>query len=153
MTGSDTYFPFRYLHTLFTRMPEQYNTLEEFSDYHTQQTALYARYAPTFKRPERAEYIKDSGRRSSVNSWDQVSGRKESDPNGLHSPSSTSSSASLLKVPDSDFLLFLKTSAFVSLELALKECEKRKPPLYLEMIFILGKLGESRSQSRSQSCI
>ena len=131
-------------------MPEQYNTLQEFSEYHTLQTSLYAKYAPAFKRPQRVDCRKDSGKRSLQTSEEIVNGKGDSSPSSRHSASlpsssfpSSSSSTSSLQVHESDFLHFLKTSTFVSLELALKECEKRKPPLYIEMIFILGKLGKS----------
>ncbi|CAM9884551.1 unnamed protein product, partial [Phaeothamnion confervicola] len=45
---------------------------------------------------------------------------------------------------DSDFLAFLRGSSYAPLELALTECERRRPPLYDEMVFILGKLGGTR---------
>ena len=130
-------------------MPEQYNSLQEFSEYHTLQTALYAKYAPAFKRPQRVDGRKDIGNRLLQTREEIVSGKGESSPSYECSaplPSSfpsSSSSTSLLQAPESDFLHFLKTSTFVSPELALMECEKRKPPLYIEMIFILGKLGKS----------
>ena len=44
----------------------------------------------------------------------------------------------------SEFLLFLRSSHYAPLDLALRECEKRKPPLYLEMIYVLGKMGNTR---------
>ena len=131
-------------------MPEQYNSLQEFSEYHTLQTVLYAKYAPAFKRPKRVDSRKDSGNQPLQTREEIVSGKGESIPSyecfaPLPSSSfpSSSSSTSSLQVPESDFLHFLKTSTFVSPELALMECEKRKPPLYIEMIFILGKLGKS----------
>lgn len=43
---------------------------------------------------------------------------------------------------DSEFLYFLKNSNCVPLELALQECQKRKPPLYHEIIYILAQMGE-----------
>ncbi|CAE7413409.1 VPS41, partial [Symbiodinium microadriaticum] len=42
---------------------------------------------------------------------------------------------------DSDFLKFLKYSNFVSLEVALRECERQQPPLYHEIIYILARMG------------
>lgn len=38
---------------------------------------------------------------------------------------------------ESDFMVFLKTSKFYPVDLALKECQKRSPPLYPEMIYLL----------------
>ena len=43
-------------------------------------------------------------------------------------------------VVENNFISFLKTSSFVPLPLALKECEKRNPPLYYEMVYILAKM-------------
>eukprot|EP00611_Tribonema_gayanum_P004693 TRINITY_DN138_c1_g1_i3.p1 TRINITY_DN138_c1_g1~~TRINITY_DN138_c1_g1_i3.p1 ORF type:complete len:911 (+),score=347.05 TRINITY_DN138_c1_g1_i3:45-2777(+) len=45
---------------------------------------------------------------------------------------------------DSDFLRFLRGSAFAPLEAALTECEKRRPPLWDEMVFVLGRLGRTQ---------
>jgi hypothetical protein len=46
---------------------------------------------------------------------------------------------------DSDLLRFLSRSSFAPLETALTECEKRTPPLYDEMVYILGQLGRTQS--------
>ena len=137
----------RYLHTLFTRIPEQYNTQPEYAQYHTMQIPLYAKFAPAFKRSENRE-TKNLNEKLHENSSNphqnpNLNSNTSSLPqNPSSSSSSSSSSSQRQQVVDSDFLLFLKKSNFAPLELALKECEKRKPPLYLEMIFILGKIGE-----------
>ena len=44
---------------------------------------------------------------------------------------------------DSDFMIFLKTSNFVPLELALRECEQQRPPLYDEIVYLLAKIGNT----------
>ncbi|CAM9516838.1 unnamed protein product, partial [Choristocarpus tenellus] len=44
----------------------------------------------------------------------------------------------------SAFLQFLKGSGFAPLEVALSECEKRRPPLFDEMAYILGRMGDTR---------
>jgi hypothetical protein len=44
---------------------------------------------------------------------------------------------------DSDFMNFLKTSNFVPLELALRECEQQRPPLYDEIVYLLAKIGNT----------
>jgi hypothetical protein len=112
------------------------------------QIPLYAQFAPAFKRSENRE-IKSFNEKlhennSNPNPNSNLNSNLNSNVSGLpQNPSSSSSSSSQRQqVVDSDFLLFLKKSNFAPLELALKECEKRKPPLYLEMIFILGKIGE-----------
>lgn len=38
-------------------------------------------------------------------------------------------------------MTFLKTSNFVPLELALRECEQQRPPLYDEIVYLLAKIG------------
>jgi hypothetical protein len=43
----------------------------------------------------------------------------------------------------SDFLSFLQGSSYAPLEAALRACESHQPPLYDEMVYILGKLGGS----------
>jgi hypothetical protein len=109
------------------------------------QVSLYARYAPTYKRPERSDP------RSSSKFVDGNTQRKIFDPELLQNGASSSTSSSFAspyspsrqKQSDSEFLHFLKNSIFAPLEFALKECEKRKPPLFSEMVFILGKLGKN----------
>jgi hypothetical protein len=117
------------------------------------QVSLYARYAPTYKRPERSDP------RSSAKFVDGNTQRKIFDPE-LQSGASASSSSSFAspyspsrqKPSDSEFLHFLKNSIFAPLEFALKECEKRKPPLFSEMVFILGKLGKNMSKHSVLCC-
>ncbi|CAM9149944.1 unnamed protein product [Pylaiella littoralis] len=45
---------------------------------------------------------------------------------------------------NSAFLRFLRDSGFAPLEAALRECGKRRPPLYDEMAYILGRMGDTR---------
>ena len=144
-------------------MPERYNTQQEYAEYHIMQVSLYARFSPPFKRPEKMEKIEKvelinrENNISNSNSNSSSNSQFDESKNNKDAPSSSSSKTqsapfspfvpigSILrqKEPDSDFLTFLKTSIFVPLDFALKECERRKPPLYLEMIFVLGRLGES----------
>ncbi|CAN0575550.1 unnamed protein product, partial [Ectocarpus sp. 12 AP-2014] len=42
------------------------------------------------------------------------------------------------------FLRFLRPTGFAPLEAALRECGKRRPPLYDEMAYILGRMGDTR---------
>ena len=138
----------RYLHTLFTRIPEQYNTQPEYAEYHTMQIPLYAQFAPAFRRSDNREAKSFNEKLHGNNINANLNLNPNSPLTSLPQPSSSSSSTSSSsssqrqQVVDSDFLIFLKKSNFAPLELALKECEKRKPPLYLEMIFILGKIGK-----------
>ncbi|CAM9300899.1 unnamed protein product, partial [Ectocarpus sp. 13 AM-2016] len=44
----------------------------------------------------------------------------------------------------SAFLRFLRPTGFAPLEAALRECGKRRPPLYDEMAYILGRMGDTR---------
>ncbi|CAM9188326.1 unnamed protein product, partial [Laminaria digitata] len=44
----------------------------------------------------------------------------------------------------SAFLRFLRGSGFAPLEAALRECGKRRPPLYDEMAYVLGRMGDTR---------
>ncbi|CAM9135694.1 unnamed protein product [Discosporangium mesarthrocarpum] len=45
---------------------------------------------------------------------------------------------------NSAFIQFLKGSGFAPLEVALSECEKRSPPLFDEMAYVLGRMGDTR---------
>eukprot|EP01035_Chromulina_nebulosa_P019588 gene19588-25491_t len=45
---------------------------------------------------------------------------------------------------EGDFMYFLKNSKFYPLDYALRECEKRKPPLYKEMVYIWDLQGNRR---------
>jgi len=94
-----------YLHLLFTRAPEVYNT-QEYARFHVLQVSLYAEFAPDFEP-----------------------GRGSDSTEGY----------------DSDLLRFLRGSSFAPLETALAECERRRPqPLYDEMVYILGRMGDTR---------
>ena len=44
----------------------------------------------------------------------------------------------------SAFLRFLRGSGFAPWEAALRECGKRRPPLYDEMAYVLGRMGDTR---------
>jgi vacuolar protein sorting-associated protein 41 len=79
----------KYLHTLFERKKQVYNS-NEYRPWHIAQVSLYVRF----------------------------------DPGSL--------------------LQFLKSSNFYSMEKAIVDCEQSKPkPLYKEMVYILGRLGDS----------
>ena len=41
-------------------------------------------------------------------------------------------------------MTFLKTSNFVPIELALRECEQQRPPLYDEIVYLLAKMGNTK---------
>ena len=122
-----------YLQTLFTRIPEKYNS-QEYADYHIMQVTLHAEFAPKF--------VKTS-----------VEAKKKLGSTGIDMHQSNNSSWSAypdLVIPtrssniDTEFLVFLKTSNFAPLDVALRECEKRKPPLYPEIIYILARMGNKK---------
>lgn len=114
-----------YLQTLFTRIPEQYNT-QEYADYHVMQVTLHAEFAPKFIKNDIKKKLDGN----------------ENSKKWINFPD--------LVIPirpmnvDSDFLNFLKTSNFAPLDLALRECEKRKPPLYPEIIYLLARMGNKK---------
>ena len=135
----------RYLHTLFTKAPDVYNT-QEYSEFHLTQVALYAHFAPKydpkFFQSEQglteADDVEQSGNDNYLKKPLIVlpggDGKIENDNNSyLHSMHQIEE--------QSDFLKFLKYSNYVPLEVALRECERQTPPLYREIVFILAKMG------------
>lgn len=97
-----------YLHSLFTTVPEIYNTVD-FAEFHTMQVSLYAQFAPPSQNKMQKMMISKGGN----------------------------------PPKDSDFMNFLKSSNFVPLELALRECEQQRPPLYDEIVYLLAKIGNA----------
>jgi hypothetical protein len=116
-----------YLHTLFSRIPEQYNT-QEFADYHIMQVSLYAEFAPKFIKTV-DDSPKSSNGQGLADQW-------------VDTPELSTKPHQV--VVESDFLLFLSTSTYAPLEIALKECERRRPPLYPEIIYILARMGNKK---------
>ena len=123
---------YSYLHEMFTKAQEAYN-IQEYAEYHALQVALYAEFATPFVKP-----TPSVGSALSDESFAQA----------IKAPANHSASADNKGVreitagpADSPFLLFLKHSHYAPLDLALKECEKRTPPLYHEIIYIHTKMG------------
>lgn len=110
-----------YLHTLFTCIPEQYNTQEEYRDYHVMQVVLYAEFSPEFNK-------KSVLSSQQVVEWSSPDIIIESKANHQ----------------ESAFMTFLRTSNFAPVELALQECEKCSPPLYPEIVYLLAKMGNKK---------
>jgi vacuolar protein sorting-associated protein 41 len=138
-----------YLHTMFTRH-EPYNNDPVYLEYHVMQISLYAEFAPKFA-PQTANPPSPSGRGSSSSS---------SDPGGWNDNLPELVLPSRSKAPESEFLHFLRTTKlFTDIDLpsrALKECEKRRPPLYNEMIYLLDVQGSRREalvSSRMPQCV
>lgn len=139
-----------YLHMCFTTIPEIYNT-QEYAEYHGLQVSLYAEFAPKFRKaniskeavlmPERLlfnpRFLK--GKVGQLASGTQEENDKENDEDTVDNNN--------IDIDDrSDwFGAFLKKSHFAPMQLALKECERRRPPLYNEMMFIHAKLGNLKT--------
>lgn len=121
-----------YLHTLFSRIPEQYNT-QEYADYHVMQVSLYAEFAPKF--------IKNVDDFILNNSAKVLNGQGLNDQ-WVDTPELSMKPHQV--AVESDFLLFLSASNYAPLEIALKECERRRPPLYPEIIYILSRMGNKK---------
>lgn len=145
---------YRYLHTLFTKAPEVYNT-QEYAEFHLTQVALYAHFAPKYDHTQLfhnsnaqvADEYTHHGSSSIKND-----GKSHFEPliilpnaeggSGDDSSSTSSYLRSMHQIEEqSDFLKFLKYSNFVPLEVALRECERQTPPLFREIVFILAKMG------------
>ena len=146
---------YRYLHILFMEIPEKYN-VSEYADFHIQQVTLYAEFSPSrsllskTKQATSTSHLESSIAtpevvRSNINNTSSIANNKN------HVISSTSTIYSNTKNPtnlpllhprtvppeDTDLLKFLKFSNFIPLEVAWRECNKKRPPLHLELIYIL----------------
>ena len=104
-----------YLDTLFTLQLEAYNT-QQYAHLHEMQVRLYASFAPP-PLPE----------------------DPDPDPDA-EGPSA----AAPAPPPESDLLRFLRVSSFAPLELALRCCTERSPPLYVEAVYVLQRMGNFR---------
>jgi hypothetical protein len=126
-----------YLDLIFKRCFELYNS-PEYAEYHTMQISLYAEFTPNKLR------FQSNKTKSSENYSDQdeVEEIKPFCRSGFELIRNNDNNS------ESDFIKFLKGSAYASLELALKESEKRKPPLFREMVYILAKMGAPRDALR-----
>lgn len=109
-----------YLHSLFSTVPEIYNTVD-YAEFHTMQVCLYRLLKNRF-----TDYF------CAI----QVSLYAQFAP-----PQKNRSQLSVSN--DSDFMAFLKNSSFVSLEFALRECQQQRPPLYDEIVYLLAKIGNT----------
>jgi hypothetical protein len=100
------------------------------------QVSLYAQFAPNYipLKPRKIQNV-DKNDHHLRNDQDQLRDVSRRDDH--------SDSASMCSL-ESNFLTFLKKSSFVPFELALNECGKRNPPLFLEIIYILGRLGKTK---------
>ena len=121
-----------YLQTLFKRIPDKYNS-QEYADYHIMQVTLHAEYAPKFVKTEMKKRQSSAG----IDSDQNINSSRWIDCPDLVIPTRSAN-------VDTEFLVFLKTSNFAPLDLALRECEKRKPPLYPEIIYILARMGNKK---------
>lgn len=136
-----------YLHMCFTSIPEIYNT-QEYAEYHGLQVSLYAEFAPKFRKPNISKeavlmpekllfnprFLKGKAGQLASEAQDHERENEDTVDNSID-------------IDDrSDwFGAFLKKSHFAPMKLALKECERRRPPLYNEMVFIHAKLGNLKT--------
>ena len=137
----------RYLHTLFTKAPEVYNT-QEYSEFHLTQIALSGHFAPKYEHPQlfHNSNIQVPHEHTNYSNEATKSGQSQFKPliilPSAEGDTSNSYLHSMHQIEEqSDFLKFLKYSNFVPLEVALRECERQTPPLYREIVFILAKMG------------
>jgi vacuolar protein sorting-associated protein 41 len=135
-----------YLHYLFTKY-EAYNNDRQYSEYHIMQVALYAEFAPKFEKPQiDIESLSPWGQQQSNQAYSSGTSSSSSQT----SPRLADNFAELIGLKgknhyeDSEFMSFLRASKFYPLDYALRECEKRKPPLYYEMVYILDLKGSRR---------
>ena len=150
----DRSFLHLYLHQLFVSAQDSYN-VQEYAEYHAMQVTLYAEFAPVFTRAAVATDTEkeetgtaSSSSSSSSSSSDNVEKSEKDNASGKSAPASTAAKelkererGTSVGTADSTFLQFLKQSNFAPLDLALKECERRVPPLYPEIIYIHTKTG------------
>lgn len=123
-----------YLHTVFCKY-DRYNIDNEFSEYHVMQVSLYAEFAP-----QAAFFRRRTASSVSTTNNDQDGAYCTVGDDVL----SLIESSNRPPAPESDMMTFLRTSKFYPIDLALRECEKRKPPLYIEMVYILDLKGLRR---------
>ena len=116
-----------YLHMIFVNCFNLYNT-PEFEDLHILQISLYA---------ENAERLRAKGKGSKLSSGMSLQHEIQ---NGFDLALESRRQAA----EENEFLAFLKSSSFVPLPLALEECERRNPPLYMEMVYILARMDAKR---------
>jgi hypothetical protein len=119
-----------YLHTLFCKY-DRYNIDSEYAEYHVSQVSLYAEFAPTSSFLSRRVAALN-------NSSNDLDSAINDDALSLIESSNRPAT------PESDMMVFLRTSKFYPIDLALRECEKRKPPLFAEMVYILDLKGLRR---------
>jgi hypothetical protein len=143
--SGDRYALYWYLHLVFLRFPETYNTLH-FAEYHALQVTLYAEHAPA-QNPHGAGG--GSNRNIAISPQQPMApldsrlfpSRDLYGSNNISSGSGVSGDGSADGGRAGFFLYFLKRAHLAPLELALKECERHTPPLYHEIIYIYAKLG------------
>ncbi|GAB5034467.1 vacuolar protein sorting 41 [Nannochloropsis oceanica] len=121
-----------YLDLLFRRLPDQYNH-PDYSRYHLLQVELYAAAAPTFRPVAGSSHIDTIASTTSANVDEDAVDENDS---------------SLDPPYTSALLSFLTWSNHVRLETALAACERRTPPLYDEMVYILGRIGDTEEALR-----
>ena len=150
--SGDRHALYWYLHTMFVRHLDTYNTTQ-YAEYHALQVQLYCEFTPSHAPKQRdEERVKIAPTSASME--DPMALNKALFPRrNLFSAGSRNSGTSGtgggdgndgggLEGPPAFFLYFLKYAYLAPLEVALEGCEARDPPLYREIIFIYAKLGQ-----------
>ena len=109
-----------YLDLLFTKWPDLYNQ-PQFANYHREQVRMYARYSAT------APFLQEGS--------EAAAGRAAEG-------AAVAMGARAGAAYESQLIRFLRWSNHVDLQYSLAECEKQQPPLYNDMVHILGMTGK-----------
>lgn len=131
----DKYLLHYYLNYMF-RKYDMYNNDKTYSEYHIMQVSLYAEFSP-----------KTNNQLENNKSFKSISKSITSETNDIALEDNFAEligSRKKNQLAESDFMYFLRTSKFYPLDFALRECEKAKPPLYQEMVYIFDLKGLRR---------
>eukprot|EP01041_Mallomonas_annulata_P004788 gene4788-9542_t len=154
-----------YLHLLFTEIPDKYNS-PEYSEFHVIQVTLYAEFATphlptttssTSRTGTGAIAVGTSSEQhpelhpiEDTTTTDIIGASEGNHSTNINNNNTTDSVNIPLILPrtkppqDSDLLKFLKSSSFIPLELAWRECAKKRPPLHHELVYILTRMGNTK---------
>lgn len=126
-----------YLHYMFHKY-DPYNNDRQYAEFHVIQVSLYAEFSTPFIK---SSY--DDKYSSNINEVEKKESNYEAAMNSNKKKLVHDNFAELIGLrgrhatTDSHFMTFLRRSNFFSVDHALKECEKKKPPLYHEMVYLL----------------
>ena len=149
-------FLYHYLNFIFKKY-EPYNNSsnDQYSEFHMMQVALYVEFTPVsnnrwINAPNATNIMNESANElSSDSTEDQIITLNKIDNSNNTFNELIQYHQHNLQL-ESEFMIFLKTSQFYFLDFALRECQKRKPPLYNEMVYILDRKGMRKEALVSQ---